>query len=288
MYKIAILGCENSHADSFLEFIKNGTEFSDVEVIGIYSEDENAAKALSERFGVKVLKNFSDAKDEADGVMVTARHGKHHLEYVKPYLEKGIPVFMDKPITISIDDAKEMTELFEKYGNKFTGGSSLKLAEKVKEMKAKHAASTDTDAKTIGGVVRAPLDPKNAYGDFYFYSQHLVEIVCEVFGSYPKSVKAFEKNTNISVIFRFEDFDVFGFYGAHSSHYHISRFSLNDTESEKIVLTEDVFREEFSLFYKLLKNEDIEQDIKRFTAPVYILNAIEKSYKNGTEEFLNW
>ena len=288
MYKIAILGCENSHADSFLGFINNDKKFSDVEVIGIYSNDKEAAKKLSERFNVKVLENFADAKDEADGVMVTARHGNHHLEYVKPYLEKGIPVFMDKPITISKDDAKEMAMLFKRYGNKFTGGSSLKLAPMVKEMKERHEKSRDTDAKTIGGVVRAPLDPKNLYGDFYFYSQHLVEIICEVFGSYPKSIKAFEKNNHVSVVFRFNDFDVFGFYGASSSHYNITRFSLNDTESEKVVLTEDVFREEFSGFYRLLKKEEVEQDMKRFMAPVYILNAIEKSFKNGTEEYIDW
>ena len=34
MYKIAILGCENSHADSFLSFAKNDNEFSDIEVNG--------------------------------------------------------------------------------------------------------------------------------------------------------------------------------------------------------------------------------------------------------------
>ena len=288
MYKIAILGCENSHADSFLEFIEKDKEFSDVEVIGVYSDDMEASRKLSERFNVKALENFDDAKDEADGVMVTARHGKHHLEYVKPYLEKGIPVFMDKPITISEGDAKEMAELFKKYGNKFTGGSSLKLAPMVKEMKERHEKAKETEGKTIGGVVRAPLDPQNPYGDFYFYSQHLVEVVCEVFGSYPQSVKAFEKNNHVSVVFRFCDFDVFGFYGASSSHYNITRFSLNDTETEKIVLTEDVFREEFSHFYSLLKKEDVKQDIKRFMAPVYILNAIEKSFKNGTEEYINW
>lgn len=288
MYKIAILGCENSHADSFLSFAKNDNEFSDIDVVGIYSEDREAAERLSGQFGVKVMDNFDDAKGAVDGVMVTSRHGKHHLEYIRPYLEAGIPVFVDKPITVSEEDAREMTELFEKYGNKFTGDSSLKLAPMVKEMKKKHEALKDTENKTIGGVVRAPLDPENPYGDFYFYSQHLVEIVCEVFGSYPKSVKAFEKNKNITVVFRFDDYDVTGFYGAHSSHYHITRFSLNDTENEKIVLTEDVFKEEFSIFHSLLKNEDVPQDIKRFTAPVFILNAIEKSYKTGTEEYISW
>ena len=35
MYKIAVLGCENSHADAFLDFIYNKKMVTDVEVIGV-------------------------------------------------------------------------------------------------------------------------------------------------------------------------------------------------------------------------------------------------------------
>lgn len=288
MYKIVILGCENSHADSFLEFVKDDREFSDVEVIGIYSNDAEAAKSLSERFGVAVMERYDEKVSEVDGVMVTARDGKYHLEYVKPYLEKGIPVFMDKPITIKPEDAKEMISCFLKFGNKFTGGSSLKHCEVVKRMKEAHENAENSDAKTIGGVVRAPLDPKNPYGDFYFYAQHLVEIVCEVFGAFPKSIIAKEKEKHISVLFRYDNFDITGFYGAHSGHYYISRFLLNDTQSEKIVLDKSVFREEFYQFYRLLKGDLGKIDAKRFIAPVLIMNAIESSLKNNSEEFINW
>ena len=38
MKKIAILGCENSHADIFLRLIEERSEFNDIEVIRVYSE----------------------------------------------------------------------------------------------------------------------------------------------------------------------------------------------------------------------------------------------------------
>ena len=50
MKKIVILGCENSHANMFLGFIKNNPLYKDVEVIGVYSEDLEASKKLSEEF----------------------------------------------------------------------------------------------------------------------------------------------------------------------------------------------------------------------------------------------
>lgn len=34
MYKIAILGCENSHADSFIDYILNSGKINDVEIAG--------------------------------------------------------------------------------------------------------------------------------------------------------------------------------------------------------------------------------------------------------------
>ena len=53
MYKIAILGCENSHADMFLDYIygaksEDGTSkpplVNDVSVVGVFSEDMAAAE----------------------------------------------------------------------------------------------------------------------------------------------------------------------------------------------------------------------------------------------------
>ena len=35
MKKIVILGCENSHANQFLNFIRDRQEFSDIEVVGV-------------------------------------------------------------------------------------------------------------------------------------------------------------------------------------------------------------------------------------------------------------
>ena len=101
--KIVILGCENSHANAFLGFIRDKEEFSDVEVIGVYSHEREAAEKLNEQFGVPVLSSYEEAVGKVDGVIVTARHGDNHYKYAKPYIESGIPMFVDKPITFDED-----------------------------------------------------------------------------------------------------------------------------------------------------------------------------------------
>ena len=107
MKKIAILGCENTHAKAFLKYITENEEFSDIEVVGIYSDDLDASKALQETFGVPVLESYDAAVGKIDGLIVTARHGAYHYKFAKPYIESGIPFFMDKPITISEAEAVE-------------------------------------------------------------------------------------------------------------------------------------------------------------------------------------
>ena len=104
MKRIAILGCENSHADAFLKCIKEMAEFSDVRVVGVYSNEREAAEKLKEKFGVSVMDDYADAVGKIDGLVITARHGDNHYKYAKPYIDSGIPMFIDKPITISEAD----------------------------------------------------------------------------------------------------------------------------------------------------------------------------------------
>ena len=87
MKNIVILGCENSHANTFLNFIKSDEKYKDVNVIGVYSKDCAAADKLVEKFGVSKMNDFADAAGTADGVIITARHGDDHFKYAKPYIK---------------------------------------------------------------------------------------------------------------------------------------------------------------------------------------------------------
>lgn len=44
MYKVAILGCENSHADAFLAAVLEKKIVDDIVFVGVYSEDMEAAQ----------------------------------------------------------------------------------------------------------------------------------------------------------------------------------------------------------------------------------------------------
>ncbi len=288
MYNIAILGCENTHANTFLEFIKNDEEFSDVCVAGVYSDDIEAAKKLADLYGVNVMNSYDELQGKVDGVMVTARNGANHLKFIKPYLPYGVSVFVDKPVTISVAEAEKMMELFKTYKNRFSGGSVMKYCDEIVEMK-KELSELGVE-NIVSGFVKAPAMKNSPYGGLHFYAPHLVEMMCELFGRFPESISAVENDDCITAIFRYKNYDITAAFTEMraSSDYYTLCISKEKTFLREVKIEQKDFRKELSVFYQSLKNEGNNPDEKEFIAPVYILNTIEKALKSGKEEKILW
>ena len=284
MKKIVILGCENSHANTFLGFIRDNPKYSDVEVLGVYSEEAEAAQKLAGEYGVKIMSAYDEAVGQVDGVIVTARHGANHYKYAKPYMESGVPMFIDKPITIDESEAICLMQECQKAGVRVTGGSSVVHETAVQTLKKESEESFG--GKTLGGMVRCPVNLKNAYGDFFFYAEHLVGVTSEIFGYYPKSVQAFQNGGIITVVFRYEEYDVVGLYTEGYYSYYAERSSEEGVHGEEIILT-DCFEREFDEFYALLCGRQQRRSYQDFIAPVFVLNAIKRSLDTGKEEKVN-
>ena len=284
MKKIAILGCENSHANSFLSAIRAHDEFSDVEVIGVYSDEMDACLKLQEKYGVPILKDYADAVGKIDGLVITARNGDNHKKYAAPYLDSGIPIYIDKPITNSEEEAISFIGDLEKRGIRYTGGSCLRHDKLVLSLAAER--EENVDGATLGGCVRAPLDSNSPYGGFYFYAPHLVETVMVIFGKYPKSVKAYKSGIKTTVIFRYEDYDVTGLFVENNYVYHATRHAEKSVKGDKVCsgAGNDWIYAEFKDYYNLLSGGESGVSKEDFVAPVFVANAVLRSINSGKEE----
>lgn len=286
MKKIIILGAENSHADNFLSWIYNSLEFSGVQVIGIYSEED--ISSLGAKYNVPIMQTLEDAVGQVDGVVITARHGGKHYQYAKPYIKSGVPIYIDKPIAIDEREAICFMQELQDLNVKICGGSICKHDAFVQKLKIEHLQ--DTDGKTIGGFVRAPLQPESVYGGFYFYAQHLVEIVCEIFGRYPLAVQAMKKNNTLQVFFRYENFYINGLYVNDNYVYFASRQAEGGMEAGSIFTqnSEECSKIEFGEYYDLLFGGEQKISYSDFISPVFIMNAIVRSLESGKEETINY
>ncbi len=97
-------------------------------VAGALSSDPDRARASGAELGLDPARSYSSfeamARDEAarpDGIeavsIVTPNH--MHFPAAKAFIEAGIPVICDKPLTASLDDAHELVRLVEDRGALF-------------------------------------------------------------------------------------------------------------------------------------------------------------------------
>lgn len=281
MYKVAILGCENSHANSFLDAVINKKIVEDVEFVGVYSEDRAAAEKLNDLFGVAVAERYDEFVGKVDGIIITARHGDNHYKYAKPYIESGIPMFIDKPITCTEGDAAAFMEDLKANQVPVCGGSVCVLTDWVQKLKKE--VKEQTYGKVLGGYLRAPLLTLEPYGGFFFYSQHLVQVMTAIFGCSPKTVRAVEKNGVYNCLVGYEDYDV-SLSFVEGNHLYYAGISCDAAYEGSTYNLDNCFEREFMTFYDLLCGKTQRQSYEEFFVPVYVMNAIDRAIKSGVEE----
>lgn len=283
MYRIGILGSENSHAMAFSRAF-NGLdqevvgEFDDIQVVGTFSLYPEANQQLMEQCGLEFIADRpEDMLGRVDAVMVTARDGKYHAEYARPFLEAGIPAFIDKPFDSNGEAAIALAKLAKEKKVPLVGGSTLKLCAETRRM----AALVQQDpAQVMGGSVVAPVSMKNEYGDFYFYSSHLAEILMPVFGYYPEWVMASETVSGVGILVHYPNFDVSGHYAEGMYDYTCTVIRKDGVRHTPIHL-DNAYTEECRGFARMLRQGNMEYSYEQLVQPVMLLNAIERSLKTG-------
>jgi len=287
MYRIGIIGSENSHAMIFSKIfnsIEGDYRHLNCRVVAVMGEDEAASRAVADACGVSVVSSPKEMLGAVDAVMVTSRNGGLHLRYARPFLEAGIPAFVDKPIANDFAEAAEIARLARASGAPLMGGSSTKLVPAVLRMAALREAAT-ADGTLLGGSVWAPLNMVNPYGGFYFYSSHLVEIALRIFGQRPASVIANEARGSVAALLRYPEFDVSLHFLQGAGHYGATVHTAKASPTGPIDISE-CYLLEARAFAEMLATGAAHQPIEDLIRPVLILNAIEEAYRTGAPRHL--
>ena len=281
-YRIAILGCENSHANRFLHLIAE-VAYPDIQVTGIYSDQPEAAQALHQEFRVPVMETPDQLCGQVDGIMITARHGDNHYRYAKPYLSYGIPMFIDKPITCSPEDAVALIRDARANGVRLCGGSTCASLPTTLEL-ARWAGS-EAPGRTVGGSITCPIYADSPYGGFHFYAQHLIDVMLSIFGADVEAVLATRESNAVGITVRYTDGRlVNGTYVEGGKCYHAAVYGTKAVNAETLTVTPESFRSEMNAMQALLRGEDMTQSYERFILPVFLTNAILRSLESNQWE----
>ncbi len=82
-------------------------------------------------YGVELVDRPDDLLGKIDAVMIESQQGSRHLERARPFLEAGIPTFVDKPFAETVSDASAMIDLAEKHYSPLMSCSALRYDPKV-------------------------------------------------------------------------------------------------------------------------------------------------------------
>ena len=188
MRKIGIVGSDNSHAIAYSKLINvDRIMGNDVQVVGIWGQEPARTKEVATEGQIPSIVDSPDGLLGAvDTVFVVDRHGDLHAEHALPYLKEGIPVYVDKPFAISLDDCRRMLAAAEKSGAFVTSMSSLRITPDTDALAKQVAQIGEIRAAQITG----PCDFGSQYGGPFFYATHVIEIALRLLGDGVQSVRA--------------------------------------------------------------------------------------------------
>ena len=117
MLKIGIIGA--GHLGKF--HLNNWLEIENVTVMGFCDTDEANAKAVVEKYKIKRFNTADELLDQCDAVDIVAPTSQHY-ELCALALRKGKHVFVEKPLTNTMDEAKSLLKLAVESNLKFQVG----------------------------------------------------------------------------------------------------------------------------------------------------------------------
>jgi predicted dehydrogenase len=82
-------------------------------------------------YGIELVERPEDLLGKIDAVMIESQQGSRHLERARPFLEAGLPTFVDKPFAETLADADAMIALAERHRAPLLSCSALRYDPRV-------------------------------------------------------------------------------------------------------------------------------------------------------------
>lgn len=117
MLKVGILGV--GHLGKF--HLNNWKEIKDITLVGFYDPDDENARAVIEKYGLKRYDDPQKLMDDCDAVDIVAPTIAH-FDLCKAAITKGKHVFVEKPLANTMDEARELVKLAKEANVKIQVG----------------------------------------------------------------------------------------------------------------------------------------------------------------------
>ena len=182
MDKILRIGCvdiDTSHPQGFARCLRDGQRARYAAVYNDGFRSDKEVEFFIRDCGLdKRCSSLEELADITDIGFVHSCNWDIHLSRAMPFIRKGKPVFIDKPVVGNLDDCEKLMALSDS-GAVIFGGSAMRYANEIRDFLA-------MNTQDRGEIL-------NVYGtvgvDDFNYAIHIVESIMEVAGKRPVSCR---------------------------------------------------------------------------------------------------
>ncbi|MFF2327238.1 MULTISPECIES: Gfo/Idh/MocA family protein [unclassified Streptomyces] len=171
--RIGIVGTENSHVDHIVGHLNVHDAGGDARVVALSGGHSRRNDALASTGGIeRIVDEPTDLLGLVDAVIVADRDGAHHREQATRFLAEGLPVFVDKPLACTVEDARAMVDTALAHDAPLTSFSALRWIPDADTLAARSAQAGPPHVVVASG----PADPDGEHGGIFFYGIHPVDL----------------------------------------------------------------------------------------------------------------
>jgi Oxidoreductase family, NAD-binding Rossmann fold len=184
--RLGLVGTDTSHVTGFASVFNDPSSPQHVagaRIVAAYrggspdlpsSRDriDNFTAQLKDKYGVEIVGSIAELCARVDGVLLTSVDGRVHLAQAREIIAAGKPMFIDKPLASTLDDAREIARLAKAAGVPWFSTSTLRYG------------VTALKTGEIGGVDvwgPGPLEEHHQL-DLSWYAIHEAEMLFTILG----------------------------------------------------------------------------------------------------------
>jgi hypothetical protein len=188
-FRLGIIGTDTSHATAFTKLLNEDASLPDhiagARVVAAFkggSPDieeshgrvERYSEELRTKWGVEIVPDIATLLSKVDGVLLLSIDGRVHLGQARPVIAAHKPLFIDKPLAATLEDAREIARLAKEAGVAWFSSSSLRFGAIGASMKF-----PDTTGVSTWGP--GPMEAHH-YLDLSWYAVHPIEVLYTLMG----------------------------------------------------------------------------------------------------------
>ena len=299
MIKIGIIGMSpgNAHPSSWSAIINGSFDGEEIDALGfpavttylnanratiglpdarvthVWAQDEALAKQIAKSGNIEnTVANYADMIGKVDAVILGRDDAENHREMAKPFIDAGIPIFIDKPICTTKEDLEYYTSEIAK-GKLIMSCSSMRYASECMTAKI--------DLPNLGRVELITAVGKK---DWIKYGVHMLEAIFSILDD-PKPISVInsgKKDASVVTI-NFENGlpVVIHLFEHISGTFQVSVFGEKNWKLYEIRNSYAMFRDNIIEFIRSVKEGKPRLEFSKTTQIIKVLIAGEESLKQG-------